>query len=102
MTNMEGGCQSIEVHTHANAKPAFWELKNPIFDSLNTSQNVTEGAKNCLAESGDRDLVSARQQQSNVKGRGIMSVYYESPGTAHEWLMWRRHLREFAPLLFKD
>jgi enterochelin esterase-like enzyme len=33
---------------------------------------------------------------------GIKSVYYESPGTAHEWLTWRRHLREFAPLLFKD
>jgi enterochelin esterase-like enzyme len=33
---------------------------------------------------------------------GIKSVYYASPGTAHEWLMWCRHLREFAPLLFKD
>jgi enterochelin esterase family protein len=28
-------------------------------------------------------------------------VYYESQGTAHEWLTWRRSLREFAPLLFK-
>jgi enterochelin esterase-like enzyme len=27
-------------------------------------------------------------------------VYYESPGTAHEWLTWRRCLHEFAPLLF--
>jgi enterochelin esterase-like enzyme len=26
--------------------------------------------------------------------------YYESPGTAHEWLTWRRCLHEFAPLLF--
>ena len=33
---------------------------------------------------------------------GINSVYYESPGAAHEWLTWRRHWREFAPLLFKD
>jgi len=33
---------------------------------------------------------------------GIKSVYYESLGTAHEWLTWRRHLREFAPLIFKD
>jgi len=32
---------------------------------------------------------------------GIKHVYYESPGTAHEWLTWRRSLREFAPLLFK-
>lgn len=28
-------------------------------------------------------------------------VFYESEDTAHEWLTWRRSLREFAPLLFK-
>lgn len=33
---------------------------------------------------------------------GVNSVFYESPNTAHEWLTWRRSLREFAPLLFKD
>jgi enterochelin esterase-like enzyme len=32
---------------------------------------------------------------------GITHVYYESPGTAHEWLTWRRSLNQFAPLLFK-
>ena len=32
---------------------------------------------------------------------GIKVVYYESPGTAHEWLTWRRNLNEFAPLLFR-
>ena len=32
---------------------------------------------------------------------GIKNVYFESPGTAHEWLTWRRDLNEFAPLLFK-
>ena len=31
---------------------------------------------------------------------GIKNVYYESPGTAHEWLTWRRCFKEFAPLLF--
>jgi enterochelin esterase-like enzyme len=31
---------------------------------------------------------------------GIKHVYYESPGTSHEWLTWRRSLHEFAPLLF--
>jgi len=33
---------------------------------------------------------------------GIKSVSYVSPLTAHEWQSWRRSLREFAPLLFKD
>lgn len=32
---------------------------------------------------------------------GIKHVYYESPGTAHEWQTWRRSLHEFAPLLFQ-
>jgi enterochelin esterase-like enzyme len=32
---------------------------------------------------------------------GITNVYYESPGTAHEWLTWRRSFREFATRLFR-
>jgi enterochelin esterase family protein len=32
---------------------------------------------------------------------GIKNVYYESPGTAHEWLTWRRCFKEFAPRLFR-
>jgi enterochelin esterase family protein len=34
--------------------------------------------------------------------QGIKYVYYESPGTAHEWLTWRRSLHQYAQLLFKD
>ena len=30
---------------------------------------------------------------------GIKNVYFESPGTAHEWLTWRC-FRQFAPRLF--
>jgi enterochelin esterase-like enzyme len=33
---------------------------------------------------------------------GIKNTYYESPGTAHEWLTWRRDLNEFAPKLFRN
>lgn len=33
--------------------------------------------------------------------QAIKHVYYESPGTAHEWLTWRRSLKEFSSLLFK-
>lgn len=37
----------------------------------------------------------------NLTKAGINNIYYESPGTAHEFLTWRRCLNEFAPLLFK-
>jgi len=32
---------------------------------------------------------------------GVEYVYFESPGTAHEWLTWRRDLHDFAPRLFR-
>ena len=33
--------------------------------------------------------------------QGIKHTYYESEGTAHEWLTWRRSLHQYAQLLFK-
>ncbi|MEO6317118.1 MAG: alpha/beta hydrolase-fold protein [Chitinophagaceae bacterium] len=33
--------------------------------------------------------------------QGIKHVYYQSPGTGHEWLTWRRDLQQYAALLFK-
>jgi enterochelin esterase family protein len=32
----------------------------------------------------------------------IGHVFYESPGTSHEWQTWRRDLRDFAPRLFRE
>ncbi len=31
----------------------------------------------------------------------IRHVFYQSPGTAHEWQTWRRDLKDFAPRLFR-
>ncbi len=41
-----------------------------------------------------------KQTHEILNNAGIKNVYYESPGTAHEWLTWRRSLNAFAPLLF--
>jgi enterochelin esterase-like enzyme len=43
---------------------------------------------------------SVRNYHDALERAGIKTVFYESPGTAHEWLTWRRCLHEFAPLLF--
>jgi enterochelin esterase family protein len=32
----------------------------------------------------------------------VRHVFYESPGTAHEWQTWRRDLKDFAPRLFQS
>jgi enterochelin esterase family protein len=36
-----------------------------------------------------------------LKASGVKLVFFESPGTAHEWQTWRRDLRNFAPRLFR-
>lgn len=36
-----------------------------------------------------------------LEKQGIKYHFYQSPGTSHEWLTWRRDLNNFAPLLFK-
>lgn len=56
---------------------------------------------------GSRELGNNRSgdPKANVdalKAAGIQSVFYVSPDTAHEWQTWRRSLKEFAPLLFKN
>lgn len=37
-----------------------------------------------------------------LKDAGINHTYYESEGTHHEWLTWRRCLNEFLPLIFQQ
>jgi enterochelin esterase-like enzyme len=36
-----------------------------------------------------------------LEKQGVKYTYYESQGTAHEWLTWRRDLYQFTQLLFK-
>ena len=42
-----------------------------------------------------------RQSTEALKAAGLNAVGYISEGTAHEFLTWRRSLKEMAPLLFK-
>ncbi len=50
----------------------------------------------------ERMLKSVQGYHDALQAAGINHVYYQSPGTAHEWLTWRRDLHEFAPLLFQN
>jgi enterochelin esterase-like enzyme len=45
---------------------------------------------------------SLKTAQAALDQIGVKCTVYVSPGTAHEWQTWRRSLREFAPLLFRD
>ena len=38
---------------------------------------------------------------TSLEAGGVQHVFYESPGTDHEWQTWRRDLKDFAPRLFQ-
>ena len=50
---------------------------------------------------GSEENFGADTFVKNLHAIGINATYYESPGTAHEWLTWRRCLNEFIPHIFK-
>ncbi|MGD1108592.1 MAG: alpha/beta hydrolase-fold protein [Terracidiphilus sp.] len=47
-------------------------------------------------------LEAARHAREELDKVGVKYVAFDSVGTAHEWLTWRRDLHEFAPLLFHE
>lgn len=55
-----------------------------------------------LGSGGPRRGGDPRAAVEALKGAGINAQFYVSPKTGHEWLSWRRSLREFAPLLFRQ
>jgi enterochelin esterase family protein len=66
---------------------AFAKQVKVLFISVGTAEGGMTG--------GSRNFHQALEKA------GIKHVYYESPGTAHEWQTWRRSLHEYAPLLFQ-
>jgi enterochelin esterase-like enzyme len=50
---------------------------------------------------GKRFYNSVKNYRDALESAGIKTVFFESPGTAHEWQTWRRSLYDFAPRLFQ-
>ncbi|MCE2616072.1 alpha/beta hydrolase-fold protein [Phocaeicola oris] len=51
--------------------------------------------------SGTNEDIGTAKLVRTLDDAGIKYVEYTSQGTAHEWLTWRRCLKEFVPHLFK-
>lgn len=85
-----GGTISLE---DVDGAPGFKDSVRLVFVSYGSRE--LEGP-NPLRVGDPRATTEALQKA------GIKSVFYVSPNTAHEFLSWRRSLREFAPLLFHD
>lgn len=48
----------------------------------------------------ERMRAGLQRLHTSLNEANIQHIFYESPGTDHEWLTWRRDLKDFAPRLF--
>ena len=78
--------------------------KTPGFKEKVKLAFVSFGSREIEGNRGGRGFFGGdpKANADSLKQAGINSVFFVSPETAHEFLSWRRALREFAPLLFKD
>jgi enterochelin esterase-like enzyme len=52
-------------------------------------------------EEPERMYQGVHNFHKELENAGVKHAYYESPGTAHEWLTWKRSLQQYASLIFK-
>lgn len=84
-------------------------------DDVNKTPEFKDKVKLLFVSFGSRELEGGRAfappgaprpdpraESAALKQAGYPAVFYVSQDTAHEFQTWRRSLREFAPLLFKD
>jgi enterochelin esterase-like enzyme len=90
-----GGTFSLD---DVNAIPGYRDKVKLTFVSFGSRE--LEGGSRAGPPGAPRP--DARANAEALKKAGYNSVFYVSPNTAHEFLSWRRSLREFAPLLFRD
>jgi len=70
---------------------------------VNNTPGFKEKVKLLFTSCGSRENPAAiKANHEALNNMGIKNTVYVSPDTAHEWLTWRRSLREFAQLAFQD
>jgi enterochelin esterase-like enzyme len=83
-------------------------------DDVKSFPGYREKVKMTFVSYGSRELdpgratppgmpkIDPRANAQQIKSAGVPSVFYVSPDTGHEFMTWRRSLKEMAPLLFRD
>ncbi len=72
---------------------------NEITNVADFNQKVKVVFASCGSKENPTGLKNSHDALESI---GVKNTVYVSPDTAHEWQTWRRSLREFAPLLFRD
>ena len=84
--NIRGGQAKLIIKKKTITQEEFDKQVKVLFISMGSKENPGSG----------------RTPAEQLKAAGIQHVvYYEAPGTAHEFQTWRKSLHEFAPLLFQ-
>ncbi|MEO5773918.1 MAG: alpha/beta hydrolase-fold protein [Sphingomicrobium sp.] len=84
-------------------------------EDINKTPGLRDKAKLLFVSFGSREIeggrmrgppgappADPRKNAEEIKRMGVNSAFYVSPNTGHEFLTWRRSLKEMAPLLFGD
>jgi len=72
-------------------------------NDVSSTPGFREKIKVVFCSCGSREnAAGVRSNHEALDAIGIKNSAYVSPDTAHEFLTWRRSLREFAPLLFQE
>lgn len=108
-----GGTQTFQI-TQANLDKFAWiaAFSSPFsFPDVKTGYNGLMADPDAFAKQvrlfyismGENEVQwgGSRPFHEALEEAGIEHVYYESPGTSHEWQTWRRSLYDLAPRLFQ-
>ncbi len=72
-----------------------------IADGAFNRKDFNEQVKYLFLGCGTEENFGTQAMVKELQSMGVDAHLYESQGTAHEWLTWRRCLHEFLPHLFK-
>jgi enterochelin esterase-like enzyme len=72
-------------------------------NDVNNTSGFRQKVKVVFCSCGSRENPgNINANHEALEAIGVKNTAYVSPGTAHEFLTWRRSLYEFAPLLFQE
>lgn len=95
---------SMETHAITLNRPevfGYWGLFSGATYTVEEVDKVQKPMLIFTSTGGKENPKLINDRTDALKAAGYNAVPYVSPGTAHEFLTWRRSLKEFAPLLFK-
>jgi Enterochelin esterase and related enzymes len=95
----------METHTITLNKPEVFSHYALLSGGIYKSEEIKDKSKVKLifTSCGSRENPDGvKKSIEDMKAAGFNAVSYVSENTAHEFLTWRRSLKELAPLLFKD